>query len=128
MLFRSVSPRPVDWDGKGLPPVGIDARLKKECKLTEGTRLDSFPAGTVVYVGGHANFGGCNLAVIIVKGRHFCGTIIPELLEPVKTAEQIAAEEREAAVHEMGEVAKTSLGSVTYGALYALYDAGYRKP
>ena len=113
----------VEWDGAGLPPVGSDALLAKECKFTDGTRLDSFPAGTVVYVGGHANFGGCDLAVIIIKGRHFCGTVIPELLKPIRTPEQIAAEERMAAAYAMCAIAP-SLSNVEAA---DLYNAGYRK-
>lgn len=119
-----VTSRPVTWNGEGLPPVGVDARLKKECKFTEGTRLDSFPAGTDVYVGGHANFGGSDLAVIIVKGRHFCGTIIPELLEPSITPDQIAAEEKQREIQDILAI----VGPYWETCAEALYEAGYRKP
>jgi hypothetical protein len=120
-----------EWNGEGLPPVGVDALLAKECKFTEGTRLESFPAGTVVYVGGRANFGGCDLAVIIIKGRHFCGTIIPELLNPIRTPEQIAAEERKTALEEMvyGACGCEPMDGTTTAFILCglLYDAGYRK-
>ena len=117
----------VEWSGEGLPPVGVDALLAKECKFTEGTKLESFPAGTVVYVGGHANFGGCDLTVIIIKGRHFCGTIIPELLEPVRTPEQIAKQERSKACDKMyGKIPQDRRNNGS-DICEALYDAGYRK-
>ncbi|MNP01588.1 hypothetical protein D3C76_934100 [compost metagenome] len=76
-------------------------------------------------VGGHANFGGHDVAVVCVEGRHFCGTTIPEMLRPIRTPEQIAAEEREAGIMEIERVA---MSSGTYKTMAeAIYDAGYRK-
>lgn len=116
------------WNGEGLPPVGVDALLKFELKMTEGSHLESFPAGTAVYVGGHANFGGCDLAVIIIKGRHYCGTVIPSLLEPVRTAEQIEAEQKSTAVQRMvADFGLIIVGPREFKLCERLYDAGYRK-
>lgn len=117
----------IEWNGEGMPPVGIDAQLKKECKFTEGYRLESFPAGTTVYVGGHANFGGCDLAVVIIKGRHFCGTLIPQFLEPIRTPEQIAADEREKAIKDMVRIIQQADWNSDADMVGALYDTGYRK-
>ena len=118
-------PRHATWTGEGLPPVGTVCELKSASKFTEGTRLDEFPAGTRMLVGGRANFGGHDVAVVCVEGRHFCGTIIPEMLRPIRTQEQIAAEERKSAIDELvcGHDHEVLRSWATY-----VYDTlGYRK-
>lgn len=99
-------PQPKPWSGPedGLPPAGSVLHLKRASKFTEGTRLDEFPAGTKIRVGGYANFGGHDVLAVIVEGRNFTGTIIPELLMPIKTPEQLAAEKRETAIREFMDV------------------------
>lgn len=118
--------KPVEWDGEGLPPAKTVCELSSASKFTEGTKLEEFPAGTRVLVGGKANFGGHDVAVVCVEGRHFCGTIIPSLLRPIRTAEQVAAEKRDKAVNEMVETLKR-FNSI-HEACGMLYDAGYLKP
>lgn len=116
------------WVGIGIPPDGTVCELRSASKFTEGTRLEEFPAGTRMLVGGRANFGGYDVAVVCVEGRHFCGTIIPEMLRPARTPEQIAAEERHAAIKAMAEIAYDATGFATnLTEMGALYDAGFRK-
>ena len=114
--------RPSAWRSTGLPPVGTVCELKCAQKFTEGTRLSEFPEGTVMRVGGHANFGGCDVAVVVVDGRHFTGTCIPSLLRPIRTPEQIAADEREAAIQQI--MRDINRG---HGVAARVYDQGYRK-
>lgn len=108
-------------------PVGCTAQLVKPLKLTEGTVLTEFPAGTQVRIGGYANFGGADVAVINVIGRHFAGTILPELLEAVPTAQQIAAEERAHQIELMADIFRDAGSVGVQPGVAALYDAGYRK-
>lgn len=122
--------QPEEWSGEGMPSVKTVCELSSASKFTEGTNLKEFPAGTRVLVGGKANFGGHDVAVVCVEGRHFCGTIIPSLLRPARTVEQIveqiAAEQRENAVSEMVDTLKR-FNSI-HEACGMLYDAGYRLP
>jgi len=116
------APKVVEWNGEGLPPVGIVCELKSASKFTEGARLEEFPAGTRMLVGGCANFGGHDVAVVCVEGRHFCGTIIPDMLRPIRTPDQIAAEERTKAIDDLVRVTCINRGEAA-----RIYDAGYRK-
>lgn len=104
-------------------PVGCTAQLVKPLKLTEGTVLTEFAAGTQVRVGGYANFGGADVAVIKVIGWHYAGTVLPELLEAVPTAEQSAAKDRLEAIAAMMQ----KVVHATPHDCALLYDAGYRK-
>lgn len=124
-------PAAPEWTGEGLPPVGTVCELSHPQKFTQGTVLEEFPAGTKMLVGGHANFGGADVAVVIVSGRHFTGTTIPSLLRPIRTPEQIEAEERKRVIEEMvyGAAGCERDGQNTNAFLICgfLYDAGYRK-
>lgn len=116
---------PAQWNGEGLPPVGIFAELGSPAKFTEGTNLKEFNVGTKIFVGGHANFGGADVAVVIVCGTYYCGTSIPSLLRPIRTPEQVAAEERKAGIEEIRKILSDAHGD--QNSAVAIYDAGYRK-
>lgn len=128
------APKAAEWNGEGLPPAGAVCELKKAMKFTEGTRLDEFPAGTELIVGGHANFYGNPVLAVCVKNRNFTGTLTPECLRPLRTPEQIAAEERERAIADMKSVFDSCLDvlmptsnqylETLFG---AIHDTGYRK-
>lgn len=118
------------WTGEGLPPVGVMCELNRAMKFTEGSRLDDFPAGTEVLVGGHANFYGGTVVSVCVKNRNYTGTVIPECLRPIRTPEQIAAEVRSKACDAIyGVLTGPSVERKgnTSDMAEALYDAGYRK-
>lgn len=102
------------WDGQGLPPVGT------VCEWHESDGWAYTESKVVAYTDD-------GLFVCMQKpGRR------PEVLRidncefrPIRTPEQIAAEEREKAV---GDMAMSIQGvPYQYPTLYALYDAGYRK-
>ena len=110
-------PRPTapQWNGEGLPPVGATVEYK-------GFR-DHWKQGS--YVG---QFRGQ-----IVIGCHESGVVgICESAEirPIRTPEQIAAEEREKAIKAMVDVLQVSdnlSGTAEYIVCGILHDAGYRK-
>lgn len=134
-----VRPRPEAWTGEGLPPVGT------VCEFAgfnpEETTFDDPSVGDKVTVIGHylsgcvqvaaftyncaSNFGSLNVS----QGAQGC-------FRPIRTADQIAAEEREKAVAQMLEVirARRFAGDTPSNpkeealiAAEALYDAMYRK-
>lgn len=69
--------RPQPWNGEGLPPVGTNAE-NRECG--------------VVTVLAHGVFRGQTM--IICQGDDTIVTCTPDQLNPIRTPEQIAAEER----------------------------------
>ncbi|BFG81880.1 hypothetical protein [Pseudomonas phage PP21] len=99
------------WDGKGLPPVGTVCEYKYthwpeyhqcEIRYISAASLIAYDHGQEQY------YRTCDM-----------------LFRPIRTPEQIAAEEREKAV---GDMAMSIQGvPYQYPTLYALYDAGYRK-
>ncbi|MFJ2456393.1 hypothetical protein ACIOWK_32615 [Pseudomonas protegens] len=115
-------PRPSEatWTGEGLPPVGAALEAGFAC---EGFKI--WHRGVCVAVGedpeGREDFCvvqfGKKLAQYSVEGRR---------MRPIRTPEQIAAEEREKIVKEMQAVVQSAELGYMKG-LYALYDAGYRK-
>lgn len=104
------APIPLEtWDGQGLPPVGTvceyyaDENTWRRCEI-------------VAHKDGKA--------VVWVNHAHIW-TSSGGILRPIRTPEQIAAEEREKAV---GDMAMSIQGApYQYPTLYALYDAGYRR-
>jgi len=120
------------WSGEGLPPVGM------VCEFAGYHADEAAPTGlsvgdkvTVIahYLSGcvqvaaftyncAANFG----ALYVEQGAHGC-------FRPIRTPEQIAADERSKEIGDMREIVTheslKGLGLTLH--LQALYDAGYRK-
>ncbi|ENQ7723531.1 hypothetical protein ACEQOO_005541 [Pseudomonas aeruginosa] len=104
------APIPLEtWDGQGLPPVGITCESWRS-----GVRR-------IVKILGHGDEyifvredDGREILLSIGDGREF---------RPLRTPEQIAAEEREKAIEEMCFAEET----LTVKQAKALYDAGYRR-
>lgn len=114
----------IQWAGEGPPPVGTVCELSQSVLLADANNADWFAAGTQVEVGGHATFDGATGAVcaVCVVGLNFTGTLSEVCLRPIKTAEQIAAEERESAIKDLMQ-----LDDIYHEQASAIYDAGYRK-
>ncbi|HCE7949375.1 hypothetical protein [Pseudomonas aeruginosa] len=94
------------WDGQGLPPVGTNCEYRSS---------DGWLQCEVV---AHRN----NAAVVL--DHHYEADFVPRQdLRPIRTPEQIAAEEREKAIEEMCFAEET----LTVKQAKALYDAGYRR-
>lgn len=116
----------IDWDGSGLPPVGCQCEIDPTVEHHEyyarhagrqalivahdvGRYGDPIAVYRVVADDGYNEYHG------LTSGKNN--------FRPIRTPEQIAAEEREKAVVEMKRVWSGSENSP----FYALYDAGYRK-
>ncbi|WP_241388741.1 hypothetical protein [Pseudomonas aeruginosa] len=111
-------PRPQEtWNGQGLPPVGT------VCEHY-GTADDL--AWLEVEVIGHGNVDGRNVAFFRYgtgSPRFTVSYSTANNFRPIRTHEQIAAEEREKAIEEMCFAEET----LTVKQAKALFDAGYRR-
>lgn len=109
--------KPASWSGEGLPPVGVvcEANFVGEWKRFE---MRYYGEAHVVF----------KTAFEVQRARYdfdTCGV----KFRPIRTPEQIAADEREAACEEMLEIAKSRRPDPdVYEAIATLYDAGFRKP
>ncbi len=100
------------WDGQGLPPVGTVCEYRHmiwpEYRPCEIRYISE--ESLVAYDNGQEQFyRTCDM-----------------LFRPVRTLEQIAAEEREAGISDMQTITYGA-GPTVYAKLSALYDAGYRR-
>ncbi len=119
LIARPVEP--ATWNGKGLPPVGTvcEYRCHDSCEPN---------VWTAVHVLAHAAHGS-DTAMLLAEDdngepRTMYGRIwVPGTCRPLRTPEQIAAEEREKAIEEMCFAVET----LTVKQAKALYDAGYRR-
>ena len=112
------------WSGEGLPPVGTACQIN-------GTVLQELKgherSWRKVEIIAHTHFGGVDVAV----GRDLeCATLgwgTPAVFRPIRTPEQIAADERHEAVMRMSDIVGgiEKVPSWT-DAIEALYDAGLR--
>lgn len=103
------------WDGVGRPPVGTVCEYLKHAKYKT-----SWIKVKVVFIGE-------NLIVFKhgASGNEFSEQIADVSFRPIKTPEQIAAEERLHAIEEMIELVA---GDSSFNEVMSiLYDAGYRK-
>ncbi|HEJ1456468.1 TPA: hypothetical protein SLU67_002735 [Pseudomonas aeruginosa] len=102
--------RPQDaWDGQGLPPVGAKCLTDRNDFLREVTILCHGKTRTFVF-----DHVSQEEICLVLKDRAFL---------PIRTPEQIAAEEREKAIEEMCFAEET----LTVKQAKALYEAGYRR-
>ena len=121
------APKVVEWDEVGLPPVGLDVEIKRgNCTWIDG---DEWQIGkTATVMASFLNSRDIEMASVQFPGGH-CECILARCLSPIRTAEQVAAEEREKGIQEicatLGWLNIRSDGSAQEAAI--LYDAGYRK-
>ncbi|EOJ0063247.1 TPA: hypothetical protein ACXI7E_000474 [Pseudomonas aeruginosa] len=111
------APAAPNWDGQGLPPVGT------VCEHY-GTADDL--AWLEVEVIGHGNVDGRNVAFFRYgtgSPRFTVSYSTANNFRPIRTPEQIAAEDREKAIEEMCFAEET----LTVKQAKALFDAGYRR-
>ncbi|WP_367604034.1 hypothetical protein AB1N69_10650 [Pseudomonas asiatica] len=111
---RPLIKRPA-WNGDGIPPAGTVCELRNVAAATDWSQATVVFASRNVIVwdwaGEPAINGLCTAYAHAVEVR------------PVRTPEQIAAEERESSAYAMCAIA----GSLTNIDAFNLYDAGYRK-
>ncbi len=107
------------WDGQGLPPVGTEVEANFPVTDTTGTHYHW--RRVIVAVAG---IPGAERECLVYDAENTKPAWVDEL-RPIRTPEQIAAEEREKAV---GDMAMSIQGvPYQYPTLYALFDAGYRR-
>lgn len=107
-----------EWDGEGVPPVGT---------ICEWMHHQAPPAGNSEWRLGDIRY--VSDCTVVIGGDNCEHVHHPRncSFRPIRTAEQIAAEERTKALEGACEIAGCSVGS-TYGKIVELIiDAGYRK-
>lgn len=115
-------PRPTtpQWSGKGLPPVGTACEA---CFACDG--FESWHKGICIFKGKNPEL----VDVAVIK----CGEIAAmyrtcEYIRPIRTPEQIARNEREAAVNELKREMTPSYDAFAEPLLDVITRLGYRKP
>lgn len=106
--IRIFVPKKVGWTGEGQPPVGTHLEWLSEQYGWLGGRVVGYDGEALSVVSHNDGYTGCHSHEI----------------RPIRTHEQIAAEEREKSIAEMCEVTGDK---ITIRSAEALYDAGYRK-
>ncbi|EPF9793844.1 hypothetical protein ACSWMZ_006112 [Pseudomonas aeruginosa] len=102
-------PEKVEWDGQGLPPVGVECEYRHMI-WPEYRRCE------IRYISDESLVAYDDAQEQFYRTRDM-------LFRPIRTPEQIAAEEREKAIEEMCFAEET----LTVKQAKALYDAGYRR-
>ncbi|MGK7130894.1 hypothetical protein [Pseudomonas aeruginosa] len=131
-------PAKVEWDGQGLPPVGTVCEFAGGTHSTEDPFDKDLREGDHVTIIAHFKDGDLDLAAFTFNPQvrnHDRGTACVEqgaygCFRPLRTPEQIAAEEREKAALEMaalmsGHEDRSKDCFKVLGEI--LYDAGYRR-
>lgn len=130
----SCESRPLLWNGEGLPPVGAVCEWAGCTFAPEDPREPDLHVGDQVTIIAHFKDGEFDLAAFtfnpqihnpdrgtawVNQGAHGC-------FRPIRTPEQIAAEEREAAIESMFQIACSPEGVSLKKAIGLIYDAGYK--
>lgn len=110
-------PRPSSpaLDGESLPPIGAMVRVVDNGKLRYGVNEQ----GPVI-----AHVEDC----AVVRMSYGLGCFEASVLAPIRTPEQIAADQREAAIFAMQRLIEESDTHGAFDQLGVLYDAGLRFP
>lgn len=103
--------KPENWTGEGLPPVGTVCEVKIEHEWEEATVIAHHREMAITFRFSHE------------YEAHMYDPVDESHIRPIRTPEQIAADEREAGITQMRELA----GSLNTYPFAELWDAGYRK-
>ena len=117
--FTLIADRPSpDWNGDGLPPVGVVC--------------EAFYMGQPQGVVSVRYSGQCMILWSSDRKSEQCGLSDHYLFKPIRTPEQIAADERETAIDAIVEASKTGLlfteKRIERSHAIALYNSGLRLP
>jgi hypothetical protein len=122
-LIRRPSPA---WNGDGLPPVGVVCEYSTRKSLAVGAEWSEWGACEILVITKHYR-----IVRIIGKAYtsdHECSFEDSRIkFRPIRTPEQIAANEREAAIDEMTVLLDSDRGRAMRLIAEHLHDAGYRK-
>ena len=106
-VYRPATP---SWSGEGLPPAGVDIEVLHELYGWIGARV----------------VGQDGEAAIVRTNDGYAG-VFPHQMRPIRTPEQIAADERDAAIKEMTANYAKDYGVLAGWAAYVYDTLGYRK-
>jgi hypothetical protein len=127
-------PQPPTWSGTGLPPVGTVCEFFRLDDCQKETLADG---ATVKIIAHYDGMNGQRVAAFTYDHRYGrdVESAVSECFRPIRTPEQIEADEREAAIEEMKKLfdsvsdllmpTSNSYLNILFG---AMYDAGCRKP
>jgi hypothetical protein len=113
------------WSGEGLPPVGTVCG-----HVVSGDKDYPFlewASGDKLEVIAHREVCGVMLPIVFNLRHNTATAIQPHLLKPIRTKEQIAADERKAAINEMLTGTPWPGSDISRRVCEHIYDAGYRK-
>lgn len=112
---------PQEWSGEGPPPVGIKVMTDLGTVMTECEVIGYY----------QKRDGGESWVVVALptasKESRFIADRLVSQVFPVRTADQVAAEEKKAAIEQTIKDLKAVNGCGWYSIAEDLYDAGYRK-
>jgi len=118
-------PQPTPWSGEGLPPVGTVCG-----HVVSGDKDYPFiewASGDKLEVIAHREVYGAMLPIVFNLRHNTATAILPHLLKPIRTPEQIAADEREAAILVLIKDAGKDVATASFEQARRIYDAGWRK-
>ncbi|MBJ2303495.1 MULTISPECIES: hypothetical protein [unclassified Pseudomonas] len=114
--WKLVEVRPTEpWNGEGLPPVGTVRDSNVEGTWEESTVIAHDRGMAIIRRFSHEH------------EATMYNPVDESQIRPIRTPEQIEAEERKAAIDAMYRVFHDSPGLAAQEGIAALYDAGYRK-
>lgn len=87
------------WIGVGFPPAGCECELTCGIEMYTSRGTYEFGPGTKVKVGGCANFGYGDKAVVVVSGTNVICDVAPSFLCPLRTEAEKAREKLAASLH-----------------------------
>ena len=127
--------RTPEWNGVGLPPVGMVCEWAGCTCAPEDPREPDLHVGDSVKIIAHFKDGDFDLAAFTfnpqvhnsARGSAWVNQGGPGCFRPIRTPEQIAAEEREAEVNRMVATVPMLDKGWARKVCYALYDNNYRK-
>lgn len=108
--------RPVTWNGQGLPPVGTVCIVEPPNTMWGFSSTSGYERKILAYYGEYVWLGHAETPLETTR-------IDKVDFRPIRTPEQIAAEERAKAIEEMCFAVET----LTVKQAKALFDAGYRR-
>lgn len=123
----------LEWNGEGLPPVGAKVEvigLSGDCLPKS---IEDWEDGDIVECAAHHSMQGEYVTPVFFNKRVFQFSGLREdCYRPIRTPQQIAAEERKAAIDQMVQFFMNYYGNPKGAEQYllicrSLHDAGYRK-
>lgn len=121
------------WNGEGLPPVGLEVEV---CDSDEPHEAYARHIGEKVRIIAHDVLNGDDEGLPVAVYSYDCSwgkgyhALVAGKFRPIRTAEQIAAEERKGQVNKMLDLFEVAACGREYdmrAGIEAIYDAGYGK-